>query len=371
MNHLKKLAYLFFAITFMVSCEEESQPLQENLDATINLEGINSVSDAIEAGIDIQVYLNSLPKREVVAPKGVYSKSENSNLQFFYSAEDFPCAEGLPTESFDNANYEAGCFGGYLDENTDNGFFSPGDILPGISFESPNDFGCAFYLFSDDGDYDVDKALMDNRGYDLILNFTNEGVNLVSLGVLSWIWGFDVDIQVYGKNGYLGATTVNIGDFSKASYWGVVSLEPITKLVLNTHNYGWGYAGVDNISFGNCDDLDSDGCLNEDDAYPLSNKMEYVTIDGCNSGVTNALIDCGTFMMDEIDALIAEISAKAQEPRSRFRRAYNAQSEFNKKMYYLLGYWQSKGYITYTENREIMKCVGSADIDFEGNERPI
>jgi hypothetical protein len=366
---MKQLMYLMFALAIIISCNNEQDSIQENSDATINLEGINSVSDAIEAGIDIQVYLNSLPKKAIGTNERLLQREENSDLEFFYSAEDFPCAEGLPTESFDNATYYNNCAGDYLDENTDSYLFSPGDILPGISFESPYDYSCAMYLWSYTDRFDtyvLHNALYENYYYDLTINFTDGGVTSVAMDVGNWYGYSYTYIDVYGKNGYLGQGRVYVTDWRSMYYWGVVSDEPITKLVLRTSNGG--LAGVDNISFGNCDDLDSDGCLNEDDAYPDSNKMEYVTIDGCNSGVTNALIDCGTFMMDEIDALIAEISAKAQEPRSRFRRAYNAQSEFNKKMYYLLGYWQSKGYITYTENREIMKCVGSADIDWENND---
>jgi hypothetical protein len=108
-------------------------------------------------------------------------------------------------------------------------------------------------------------------------------------------WDYsNVDIAIYGfSDNLLGTSGVNITPYGEN--WGVTSLEPIKRIVLTGS-----YPGVDNVSFGTCDDLDSDGVLNENDLCPDTPSGETVNSDGCsqsqldddNDGVMNNNDQC-------------------------------------------------------------------------------
>ncbi|NEW80438.1 MAG: hypothetical protein GZ086_13665 [Gelidibacter sp.] len=359
--------WLLITVAIFTSCEKETTTLPENSQLnvqetkTVDLKDIKSVGEAILAGVDIQTYLNSIPKRENTASRPALSRiTENNGLNFFFNAEDMPCGD-LPTESFDDADYDwyatYGDDSNILDENTDSYIFSPGDILPGISFESALGEWYGLYLWTDEY-YNVDKALFENNDEDLIINFTNNNVTSVSMNVKSWYWDLNIYMDVYGDSGYLGTSSVYLDNGYEGEYWGVTSVEPITKIVMYT-SYG-GYAGVDNVSFGNCNDLDGDGVLNENDAHPNSDLRATVNIGGCDyPNIDNVLVKNGSTMMDQINDLVAQINAQYNGENYTYLHKM-----FMTKLAGITYSWRTARLITTRERSAISSCAWIAQIPY-------
>ncbi|SNR32880.1 hypothetical protein [Lutibacter flavus] len=366
MKQLTKIAYLLLITVFITSCEKQTDDLPENSEMfkeetkVPDLNELNSVGDAIIAGVDIQTYFNSLPKREILSNRPSFSQIPiYSGLNFFFDSEDFHCND-LPTESFDQTINNTYPFDGYgnniLDENTDTYFISPGYILPGISFESGYDEYWGLYIWTDSY-YNQDKALFENGYEDLIIKFTNNNVTSVSMDISSWNWYTYVSMDVYGDSGYLGTSTINIPSTYDGQFWGVTSAESITKIVLYDSYYGGGFVGIDNISFGNCEDIDGDGCLNEDDAHPNSNISEFLSIGEYSTDIENNLVDCGTTMADQIDDLLEEIN-----------EAYNGDNweelhrKFTRELSKITYGWRKDRLITRSERSQISSWAYGSDI---------
>ncbi|MDO9037434.1 MAG: hypothetical protein Q7U59_03695, partial [Lutibacter sp.] len=326
MNHLKITMYLLLTAIIFIGCEKETTTLPENAETNVqdikteNQLPLNSISEIIKSGVDLKTYFNSLPKPENTGSRPAYSQISNPDLQFFYSTEGWSC-NNMPMEDFEDAN-NYGSLPNYLNENSDNSIFSPGDILPGISFEltrnddysSPgydsfdwymNNYG--FYVWTDSY-WGAQKALLSNYNWtDLTINFSANNVTNVSMDLLNWSYT-NVIIYVYGANDtLLGADVVYVP--VSPTFWAVQSLAPISKIVIKSE-YGEGYEGVDNVSFGNCDDMDGDGVLNENDAHPNSDMSEKINIGGCYPNVDNKMVKNGSTMMDQINDLIAQTNSQ-------------------------------------------------------------
>ncbi len=106
-------------------------------------------------------------------------------------------------------------------------------------------------------------------------------------------------------------------------------------------------------------DYDNDGVLNEDDPYPNSNMSEYVSIDGCEPNIDNVFSDEGTTMMDEIDALVAEINEQ-----------YNGENwdelhrDFTRGIAKITYSWRKHRLITRGERSAISSCAWGADVPY-------
>ncbi|MHB1146814.1 MAG: hypothetical protein ACYC01_04380, partial [Lutibacter sp.] len=304
MKHLKMSMYLLLTAAIFTGCEKETTTLSENPEMNVqdiktdNQLPLNSISEIIKSGVDLKTYFNSRPIPENIGARPAYSQIPNPDLQFFYSSEGLPC-NNLPTEDFEDANYD-GNVPNYLNENSNNSIFSPGDILPGISFELTRNYdyysgpeydyldwymnNYGFYIWTDSY-WGAQKALMSSYEFtDLTINFSANNVTNVSMDLLNWNYT-NVIIYVYGVDDtLLGADVVYVP--VSPTFWAVQSLAPISKIVISS-DYYYGYEGVDNVSFGACDDFDGDGVLNENDAHPNSDMSEYINIGGCNPNVKN------------------------------------------------------------------------------------
>jgi|GEM_PF-1934895 len=96
-----------------------------------------------------------------------------------------------------------------------------------------------------------------------------------------------------------------------------------------------------------CDpDDDNDGCADADDAHPFSNTEAAVVIDGCDSGVTNALVTCGSNMAD----LIADCAASA-----------NNHGQFVSCVAALTNAWKSDGLISGKQKGAIQSCAAQSN----------
>ena len=121
------------------------------------------------------------------------------------------------------------------------------------------------------------------------------------------------------------------------------------------------------ISFAN-DDYDDDGCLNEEDAYPESNMSETLSIgDNSYEDIDNVLVDCGTFMQDQIDNLINQIN---DSYNGDYKKGDGEQEDnydelhksFTTKLAHITYYWRINKLITAGERAEISSDAWSAEI---------
>ena len=370
MKHLKMSIYLLLAAAIFTSCEKETTANPENLE--LNAQRPKSMLEILKSGADVETYFNSLPKLENNVSKQVTSqRSENATLQFFYNPDDLTCY-GLPTEDFEKVNHNYELFPNYLDKNTDNYWFSPGDILPGISFELKRTYDYNWEDYYGDG---VDNIIDDGGWYiwgsqmrqnnnllmsdypftDLVINFLANNVNSVSMQVIDYS-STNMNVDIYGATGNLiGTDVVYVSGFRK-TFFGVESKEPISKIILKSQ-YMWGSEGLDNVSFGFCD-FDGDGCL-EGDAHPYSDLSEKINITGCYPNVNNKLVNCGTTMMDQIKDLTAQINSE-----------YNGQnyktlhSKFMTKLAQITYNWRTARLITTTQRSQISSCAWGARIPY-------
>ncbi|MDO9276068.1 MAG: hypothetical protein Q7T92_11035 [Lutibacter sp.] len=376
MKHLKMSIYLLLTAVIFTGCEKETDSLPTNPE--MNVQGTapvdqpvpKSISDIIKSGVDLETYFNSRPKPENTSARPAYSQITNPNLQFFYNAEDLPC-NNLPTEDFEDANYD-GYLPNYLNENSTNSIFSSGDILPGISFELTRNYdyytgpeydyldwymnNYGFYIWTESY-WGAQKALMSNYEFtDLTINFSGNNVTNVSMDLLNWNYSNEY-IEIYGLSGNLIGTDVVYVQVSP-TFWAVQSLAPISKIVIKSEYY-WGYEGVDNVSFGNCDDIDGDGVLNTNDAHPMSDFSEYININGCNPNVKNVLVKNGSTMMDQITDLIAQINSEYTGQNYK-----TLHSKFVTKLAQITYGWRTAKLITATQRSQISTCASNANIPY-------
>ncbi|MDO9037432.1 MAG: hypothetical protein Q7U59_03685 [Lutibacter sp.] len=375
MKHLKITMYLLLTAIIFTSCEKETTALPENAETNVpdikteNQLPLNSISEIIKSGVDLKTYFNSRPIPENTGARPAYSQIPNPDLQFFYSPEGLPC-NNLPTEDFEDANYD-GHLPNYLNENSSNSIFSSGDILPGISFvltrnnyyAGPeydyldwymNNYG--FYIWTESY-WGAQKALMSNYEFtDLTINFSGNNITNVSMDLLSWNYT-NVIIYVYGANDtLLGADVVYVP--ISPTFWAVQALAPISKIVIKSEDY-WDYEGVDNVSFGNCDDIDGDGVLNDNDAHPMSDFSEYININGCNPNVKNVLVKNGSTMMDQITDLIAQTNSQYNGENYTYLH-----KRFMTELSQITYRWRMARLITATQRSKISTCAWNATVPF-------
>ena len=110
------------------------------------------------------------------------------------------------------------------------------------------------------------------------------------------------------------------------------------------------------------DDDDNDGILDAVDKNPYSNMNRTIVIDGCWTDIENMMVKRGTNMMDEVDAVIAEINA--MEGVTDNRRT----NRFKSKMYIIVNNWWFKyKLIDNREKTRILECVNNSSYPFNSN----
>jgi len=168
-------------------------------------------------------------------------------------------ATGLPVEDFEKGNISAGSAGNFtdpLDSTTNNTYFSPGDILPGLTLQTPfpNDPGFDLILVGAGTVGNPSKAVfatVPSDTLDLLFN----AANAVGMDVLISSSDEIVDVSIFGTGNIL-LNSFAVSATSAGVFFGVISdMGPIERINLSSRSNpsqgtgGW-FEGVDNIAFG-------------------------------------------------------------------------------------------------------------------------
>jgi PKD repeat protein len=157
----------------------------------------------------------------------------------------------LPMEDFETGRVADGravpC-PGPVDATSDDQCFHPGEIEPGVSFNSDSvrvDDEIALVGTGFDGA--PSKRIATNVPVDVfVIDFLSSGVTTVGMDLVAYREDDTCQIDVFGANGLISSTSApctKVGTF-----WGVSSSEPITRIQIASSTPE--FEGVDNISFG-------------------------------------------------------------------------------------------------------------------------
>jgi hypothetical protein len=120
-------------------------------------------------------------------------------------------------------------------------------------------------------------------------------------------------------------------------------------------NYLW----AQDLMYTYNDDVDDDGVLNEDDPFPASNMDEILSIGEYEFDIENQFSDKGTTMMDQVDALIAEINAQYDGTN-----ADDLHRDFMRELSKITYYWTKKRLISRRERSQIINAADDMNIPF-------
>ncbi len=168
-------------------------------------------------------------------------------LTFFSSREAFDdVAPDLVEEDFGGAipgpDEAAVCLGPF-DSQTDNDCFSPGAIMEGISIGVAG--GGEMAVLGPGFIKGVESTVVgpDHLGLDTEIQFTG-GVRSVGVSILAPMGGpAEVSVEVYASDGSLLGTAVTQAAQFEGVFWGVVSQEPIGRLLFATEETAGETAG--------------------------------------------------------------------------------------------------------------------------------
>jgi hypothetical protein len=379
-----------------------------------------SLFEMAQSGVNMDAYFKSLQKTQSKMASQIAAKRVfNANVTFFESAEEFN-NNTLPIEDFEDALgytqsgfadineesypnnpevwdqdyyydyfYAYNSFPKILNENNLHEVFNEGDFSSGISFElikNEADFENSWwresynyndeqleemmdnngfsiqswdyeYVYHPEWNNSVSKTLFSNYDYtDLVIKFSATNVNSVSLNL---IYGGLITFKVYDTSGNLIATDytyLNYYGNDYLAYWGVTSVVAIGKIVISNE---YNYENIDNVTFGNNPDLDGDGVLNENDPFQYSNFSETISIGGNDLNIDNVFAKPGATMMDQIDALVAEINAQYNGDNYAYLH-----KRFMTKLSAITYYWIKDRLITSSQRSKISSAAWGAEIPY-------
>lgn len=157
----------------------------------------------------------------------------------------------LPLEDFEEgrvADRDAAACPGPLDATSDNACFHPGEILPGVRFNSELPAGGAELALVGSGfSGAASKTIVAGEFPDaFIIEFTSGNVTAAGMDLVAYFNNDVCRIDVFGENGLITSTTAPCTN--GGTFWGVSATEIITRIRISSPT---GQAeGVDNISFG-------------------------------------------------------------------------------------------------------------------------
>jgi len=182
-----------------------------------------------------------------------FSMPSEAGLIVFSDRSSFDAAApGLPIEDFEEASIGAMEVAGIpapLDSTSNNGYFLPGDILPGIQFHTNtthnND---ELALLGPGYAGSPSKLIVANYFTDAFYVVLSPGVHAIGFDVHSFMGGGMAGIEVYDPDGFV-LGTYDWAAGPAGTFWGAISdSEPIGSVRI--FDAGGGAEGVDNVAFG-------------------------------------------------------------------------------------------------------------------------
>lgn len=164
---------------------------------------------------------------------------------------------GLPLEGFQNANTGTAPFTGPLNSTTNNASFSPGDILPGITFvDNPGPGSSGMFVAGPGQSSNPTTAIGQNSpSTDALDILLSPGVTAIAFDIFQNFGGGSQSgvtqlypISVFGSSGLLGSFTASVPS-GQAGFFGVSSTNPgeITRVSINLTT---AFDVIDNVAFG-------------------------------------------------------------------------------------------------------------------------
>ncbi len=175
-------------------------------------------------------------------------------VSFYYDRgvfdADYP---GLPVEGYENGSMPDGTVDVVphpLDEYSDNAYFDPGDILPGIQFWATNDHsGEEIAVLGTNFMGNPSKTAVANYFSDSYHIVFNPPVQAAGMDLQEFMGSYSCQVDVYNADGVLLGSDVTSCN-EAGIFWGVASpMDPVAEIVITS--LGGGAQGADNIAFGN------------------------------------------------------------------------------------------------------------------------
>lgn len=340
---MKKLKIITMSLILSVAisgCEKESidLPLEESIQTPIL-----TIEDYMKSGGKVGPFevkqvegQNDILKSHItIGDVDIYNNQEEfllSSSDLFYI--DFT---GPPAPVFQPLN-----------EFSDDGTYSPGDIPEGISFNTLNlnQNTNHFVRFNNNlivRLYSGDPKVFFKLTMDFNLKVQKVAFDVITLNLFGTLPG-GTTIVVEGANGVIHSQIVYP---SNSLFFGIETQEPISRILIYTEQVN-SIVGVDNVYFGEFPDTDSDGCIDQKDSIPTSNMETTVQVGSCNSGVENRVTSvCGVMMSDKID----EIMRNTTSQRALFQ-------DFS----ILTNTWVGEGLINTQEQNALLQCASPAPV---------
>jgi len=194
-------------------------------------------------------YLSSAPAQAQI--EFVFHEDQFINMNPVIEIQDF--THGGPPPNGDFLECDTPVSSASNDE-----CFRPGDILEGISFtQSPDPDNNILLLGTDSRGSQNPPFVLTNNNFesDFVINFA-PAVNAVGLNVgcaeVDGPCSANVNVRVYGGSALLGFTTISVtNDFD--TFVGMMTSEPIVRVVLEPAGGTQQIRGVQNVFFGQTD----------------------------------------------------------------------------------------------------------------------
>jgi len=228
-------------------------------------------------------------------------------VQFYYNRgafnADYP---GLPVEGYENGTMPAGSLDSIahpLDEFSDNAYFDPGDILPGIQFWATNDhYGDELVVLGVNFMGNPSKTAAANYFADSFHIVFNPPVLATGMDLQEFLGGYSCQVDVYDADGVLLGSDVTACN-EAGVFWGVASDSSFIGEVVITSLAG-GAQGADNIAFG--------GSLPE---IPwLSENPEAGTVDPDSTSDVDLTFDAGVPEVAQPGTYFGTLAVNSNDP---------------------------------------------------------
>lgn len=232
---MKKILTVLLSLTIVVAVSQSIEQIPEN---TKSNETSKSFTEFFASGLPAPA----------VKPVEILPPAMSPLALTYYTDRtvfdaDFP---GLPIEGFENGIVAPGnivSFVGPLDENTNNAYFGPGDVLPGIQIAASTGDIAGLGVGAAGN---ASKIFLPNTFSDSEIVSFNPPVTAVGFDVHDFGGGTSCGIDIYDA---LDNLLVSTSSPSSAAgvFFGVHSDTPIGKIIIIATTG----QGVDNIAFGN------------------------------------------------------------------------------------------------------------------------